>query len=92
MAKGKGHKPVRTCVSCRAKKEKDRLVRLVLDDSGRLVRDDRGRLPGRGAYLCMQAVCQQRALQGNRLQRALRRPVQIDAEVVRVLLNTDLGE
>ena len=92
MAKGKGHKPLRTCISCRAKKEQDQLVRLTLDDRSRLVRDDIGRRPGRGAYTCMNASCRQKALKGNRLQRALRRPIQIDAEAVRVLVNTDLGE
>ncbi len=92
MAKEKGHKPVRTCVSCRAKREKDQLLRITLDDTFRLVIDDLKRRPGRGAYICMKASCRQRALEGNRLQRALRRPIQIDMEAVRVLLNRDLGE
>ncbi len=92
MARGKRHKPIRTCISCRAKKEKDQLVRYTLDETSRLVRDELGQRPGRGAYMCKKASCLQRALQGNRLQRALRRPIQIDAEAVRLVLKTDLGE
>ena len=58
MGKGKGHVPMRTCVSCGAKKSKADLVRFVLDrGGGGLVQDEGHRLEGRGAYTCKAKTC-----------------------------------
>ena len=65
MGKGKGHIPVRTCISCRAKRSKEELVRLTLDPEGQLVMDTSGTMPGRGAYVCKAVSCHEQ-LSGNR--------------------------
>ena len=64
--------PQRSCVACRDKRPKANLVRLVLDDDGRLQIDARGRAPGRGAYLCADPACWRRAADGRLLGVALR--------------------
>jgi uncharacterized protein len=48
------------------------MLRLVRAADGR-VRVD-GRAPGRGAYMCRDAECQERALKPARLAHAFRRP------------------
>lgn len=50
------HRPQRTCVVCREKREKRQLTRLVMV-SDRLQVDPSGKLNGRGAYLCEKPAC-----------------------------------
>ena len=57
MGKRKGHIPVRTCVSCGAKRSKHDMVRFVLGEEGALVQDDAFRMEGRGAYTCKTEAC-----------------------------------
>ena len=40
--------------------------------AARVTIDERGRSPGRGAYLCAEQACWERALDGRVLERALR--------------------
>ena len=72
MGRGKGHVPIRTCISCDKKGAKKDLVRLSLDTSGQLVRDDRGIMKGRGAYVCDSQPCLARLSKTKRLNRAFR--------------------
>ena len=65
MGKGKGHIPIRTCISCGAKRPKKDLIRLRLDKEGRLVKDHSGSMHGRGAYVCDEESCMEQ-LSGNR--------------------------
>lgn len=62
------HVPQRTCVVCRRQYDKRRLTRVVraaptppLDDGG-VVIDPTGKRNGRGAYLCDQAACWDKAI------------------------------
>ncbi len=48
--------PERTCVGCRAVKEKSELVRLVAS-LGVLEVDPKGVMPGRGVYICPDPAC-----------------------------------
>ena len=68
--------PQRTCIACRETGDKRALTRLVRTADGHVQLDPTGRLPGRGAYLCTQPACWQRALtRGDALARALRTTV-----------------
>lgn len=49
--------PQRCCVMCRHKGEKQRFLRLLLQDSAGLFLDVRQDLPGRGAYCCKTQKC-----------------------------------
>lgn len=67
----KKHVPHRTCVACRQKIDKRRLTRIVrTPDEGVLV-DLTGKRNGRGAYLCDNPLCWDRALSGSVLENAL---------------------
>ena len=73
MERGKGHVPIRTCVSCGAKRGKKELSRLKLDAKGLLVRDVGGEGQGRGAYVCLSKPCWDSLAKGNRLSRAFKK-------------------
>lgn len=67
--------PQRMCVGCQEMKPKKELVRVVRTAQGTLEIDPTGKRSGRGAYLCRQAECLQKAIKFKRLERALQRPV-----------------
>lgn len=79
--RGKGlrpkHVPKRTCIACRQVGGKRGLVRLVRTEDGVKV-DSSGKLPGRGAYLHANRDCWTVALDGNRIQQALRTKLSAD--------------
>jgi len=68
------HVPVRMCVVCRDKAGKRQLTRIVRTDDGLIV-DSSGKMNGRGAYLCEQASCWERAMTTEVLAKALRIPL-----------------
>ena len=65
------HVPQRTCVVCRTTDAKRTLTRLVRTAEGVQV-DPSGKLNGRGAYLCNQVACWQKAIGSDVLDKALR--------------------
>ncbi len=65
------HRPKRSCVVCREKKDKRMLTRLVMAEN-RLRTDATGKMNGRGAYLCGSPVCWAASVTGAQLARALR--------------------
>lgn len=73
------HVPRRTCVSCGSTTAKRELVRLVRTPAGAVEPDPSGKRPGRGAYLCRNVECWDRALRKGRLETALRAKLSTDA-------------
>lgn len=75
-SKRRKHAPQRTCIACRALRPKRDLVRIVRlsasEEEGRVVVDETGKRNGRGAYLCRQQECWEKALARQQLERALR--------------------
>jgi predicted RNA-binding protein YlxR (DUF448 family) len=65
------HILVRTCIVCGIKDNKRKLIRIARTDAGVVV-DPSGKMIGRGAYLCGQKNCWERAMNGNILNKALR--------------------
>lgn len=57
---------------CRTTADKRSLTRIVRTPDEGVHVDPTGKRSGRGAYLCDQAVCWDRALAGDALERALR--------------------
>jgi hypothetical protein len=49
--------PERSCVTCRTRRPKRELIRIVRDPDGRPAPDDTGAAPGRGAYVCRRRSC-----------------------------------
>jgi uncharacterized protein len=67
--------PARSCVGCRAVRDKRELTRIVRTPDGRVVLDPTGRLAGRGAYLCDDPACREAATKKGALSRALAAPI-----------------
>jgi predicted RNA-binding protein YlxR (DUF448 family) len=65
------HNPIRTCVVCREKSGKRSFTRIVRTEHG-VVPDPTGKMNGRGAYLCNQVSCWERAIKSDVLNQALR--------------------
>ena len=63
--------PLRTCVGCRQSRTKKELIRVVRTPEGELVLDATGRKNGRGAYLCRNTECLQKAKNNRGLSRSL---------------------
>ena len=70
-------RPQRTCAVCRTKKDKRDLTRLVLTEIGLQV-DVSGKMNGRGAYLCDDPDCWERATSSLILAKALRAEISND--------------
>ncbi len=71
MAKGKSKKvPARMCVSCREMREKKKLFRLLVEDD-KIIYDPTGKKQGRGAYVCRNEDCIDKALNQGRLRHHL---------------------
>jgi predicted RNA-binding protein YlxR (DUF448 family) len=65
-------RPQRSCVACRSTTDKRALVRFVRLREGGVVCDPTGRQAGRGAYLCEESSCFERARKARLLERALK--------------------
>jgi len=66
--------PTRTCLGCRRARPQAMLVRLVRLPNGTVVADSGTRAAGRGAYVCPDAACVERALSRGRLGHAFKKP------------------
>src|SRR5262245_10225643 len=66
------HVPQRMCIACRDRSAKRALVRIVRTPEGTVEIDPTGKRNGRGAYLCENRPCWERALSGRMLADALK--------------------
>ena len=72
------HVPQRSCVSCRRTDSKRELVRIVRTPQQGVQIDPSGTLAGRGAYLCRERACWQKAIKSSALSRALKTALTVD--------------
>lgn len=63
--------PLRKCVGCGEQKPKKELVRIVRNKEGVVSVDLTGKANGRGAYICRNIDCLEKAVKGKKLNRAL---------------------
>jgi len=63
--------PLRMCVGCREMKPKQALIRVVRAPDGAVSLDPVGKKPGRGAYVCPDPACLNRAIKQRQLERQL---------------------
>ena len=73
--------PFRTCLGCRRARPKAALVRVLLGGDGIVRVDAAGTAPGRGAYVCPDPACVERAIKGARFGRAFRKPCNAGANL-----------
>ena len=85
--------PMRTCISCRSRRPKSEVLRIVRGPDG-LCEDPAQRLPGRGAYLCPDPRCVDAARRRNAgaLRRALKGGDETEANGVLSAVAARLGE
>lgn len=62
--------PMRMCIGCQESKPKRELIRIVRDADGILSVDRTGKKNGRGAYICPNPVCLEKAYKARRLEKA----------------------
>jgi predicted RNA-binding protein YlxR (DUF448 family) len=77
--------PLRTCASCRSKRAKRDMVRIVRTPDGEVKVDITGKLSGRGVYFCPDLKCWRYGLSESRLSKleyALRGPVSAEAREI----------
>lgn len=67
--------PQRMCVGCREMKDKRDLIRVVKTPEGEITIDNKGKMNGRGAYLCRNADCLQKAVKAKGLERAFKQKI-----------------
>ena len=63
--------PQRTCMGCNAKKDKKELIRIVKNKENEISIDKTGKKEGRGAYLCPDTQCLEKAIKSKRLEKVL---------------------
>ena len=62
---------MRMCVGCREMKPKKELIRVVRQPSGQVMLDRTGKAAGRGAYVCPDSACLEKARKSRVLERTL---------------------
>ena len=75
--------PMRQCTGCREMKSKKEMMRVLRTPEGEILLDATGKKNGRGAYLCYDAVCLEKAMKNKGLERSLK--VSISQEVYQEL-------
>ena len=63
--------PQRTCMGCNEKKEKKDLIRIVKNKENVKNVDKTGKMQGRGAYICNDINCLEKAIKNKRLEKVL---------------------
>lgn len=62
--------PQRTCIGCNTQKDKKDLVRIVKNKEGEISLDKTGKMPGRGAYICDNSECLEKAIKAKKLEKS----------------------
>ena len=70
--------PQRQCMSCRERKPKREMLRVVRGTDGAVSLDFSGKVNGRGAYVCPDAECLKKAQKSRALERCLETSVPQD--------------
>lgn len=82
--------PERTCIGCNEKKEKKDLIRIVKDQKGNIRVDISGKANGRGAYICKNIECLEKAIKTKKLGRSLK--TKIDSQIYESLRGVIVGK
>ncbi|MCT4661440.1 MAG: YlxR family protein [Tissierellales bacterium] len=67
--------PLRKCVGCDVRKTKKELIRVVRNKEGEISLDTTGKANGKGAYLCPNSECFEKAYKKDLLSRAFKEKV-----------------
>ena len=61
--------PLRRCIGCFKSKPKNELYRIVKTPEGEILLDKTGKKNGRGAYICSNKDCLEKAIKAKRLEK-----------------------
>lgn len=67
--------PQRQCLGCRQMKPKNELVRIIRTPLDEIRLDATGKMNGRGAYICREKTCFDKAVKSKAVDRALKMDV-----------------
>ena len=62
-------KPQRTCIGCNVQKDKNDFVRIVKSKEGNITIDKTGKASGRGAYICHNVDCFNKAKKSKKIEK-----------------------
>ncbi len=68
--------PLRQCVGCHEMKSKKEMLRVLKTAEEEVILDITGKMNGRGAYLCKNAECLQKAIKHKGLERSLKMEIE----------------
>ena len=68
----------RMCIGCNEKKDKRDLIRVVLNKDGEIFIDKIGKQSGRGAYICDNLDCLEKAIKSKRLEKSFEMKIEDD--------------
>ena len=83
-------KPQRTCMGCNTKKDKQDLIRIVKNKENEISIDKTGKKEGRGAYICDNIECLERAIKSKRIEKIF--DMKISEEIYEDLRGVILGK
>lgn len=75
--------PVRMCTGCAEFKNKKEMVRIVKTSDGNISLDKTGKQNGRGAYICNDTSCLNKAIKHKGLERSLK--TRVPSEIISTL-------
>lgn len=70
--------PLRKCTGCQQMKEKKELIRVVRTDENQYFIDLTGKMSGRGAYICKNLECFEKAFKSKGLERSFKSAIPKD--------------
>ena len=70
--------PLRKCTGCLEMKSKKEMIRVVKDEDNNFSLDFSGKKPGRGAYICPNLDCLEKAQKSKGLERSFKMAVPSD--------------
>ncbi len=68
----------RMCMGCNTKKDKNTLIRIVMNKEGNISIDKTGKLSGRGAYICDNVECLEKVIKSKRLEKVFDKKIDED--------------
>ena len=82
--------PERTCIGCNEVKAKNDLIRIVKTKENEVFVDKTSKASGRGAYICNNVECLEKAIKSKRLNKTFK--MQIDNQIYEILRGEMLEE
>lgn len=82
--------PKRTCIGCNEIKLKKELIRIVKNKDNEIFVDKTGKANGRGAYICNDVKCLEKAIKTKKLERTFE--TSINTEIYENLRGEILGK